>query len=238
MVEKHVNIVKNLFSKALCDGQDPLLVLLEWRNSPRDPILGSPVQRLMGRRTRTRLPVSQNLLAPKVIPPVQVSSRLRHYRLQSKTHYDQHAKNLPVIQPNDTIRIRDGSKWVPARFVSRQQTPRSYNVETPSGRIVSRNRRHLLVTNESNIFNRAQTQFDLENSDVQLGLGETVQQRVVQVRSPISQTNVQNQASQSVKPTQSNQNASVVPAVVKTPVTTRSGRVSQAPTRYNDFVKP
>jgi hypothetical protein len=232
MVEKHVQIVKNLFEKALCDKQDPLLALLEWRNSPRDPVLGSPVQRCMNRRTRTRLPVSNALLMPKVIPPEQVKSRLLYYRQKSKEHYDKNAKDLPTIQPTDNIRMRDGSKWIPARFVSQQPTPRSYKVETPNGRTVTRNRRQLLVTNEKDSFNRAQTQYDLENCDSNFEDNVTapVEQPVV-----LNQPVVQNSVNQ---PVVRNTQPGELVSGVKTPVVTRSGRASKAPARFKDFVKP
>ncbi len=44
------------------DNRDPYLALLDYRNTPRDSVIGSPVQRLMGRRTRKRLPTSETLL--------------------------------------------------------------------------------------------------------------------------------------------------------------------------------
>ena len=56
MAEKGVQIAKSLLTKAKESGQDPYLALLDYRNTPRDDILGSPVQRLFGRRTKTLLP--------------------------------------------------------------------------------------------------------------------------------------------------------------------------------------
>ena len=42
--------------KAKADGQDPLLALLDWRNTPTEGITTSLAQRLMGRRTRNLAP--------------------------------------------------------------------------------------------------------------------------------------------------------------------------------------
>jgi len=53
---------KNLMKKAKADGQDPLLALLDWCNTPTDGIGTSPAQGLMGRRTRTLLPTHEKLL--------------------------------------------------------------------------------------------------------------------------------------------------------------------------------
>jgi len=60
--ENAVKTCKNLMKKAKTDGQDPLLALLDWRNTPTEGIGTSPAQRLMGRRTRTLLPTHEKLL--------------------------------------------------------------------------------------------------------------------------------------------------------------------------------
>ena len=67
MSEKSVQTAKRLLIKAKEDNRDPYLALLDYRNTPRSDLLGSPVQRLMGRRTKTLLPTSNLLLEPKVI---------------------------------------------------------------------------------------------------------------------------------------------------------------------------
>ena len=56
MAEKAVQTVKRLMKKATLDGKDFHLALLEYRNTPWSDTIGSPVQRLMGRRTKTLLP--------------------------------------------------------------------------------------------------------------------------------------------------------------------------------------
>ena len=56
--ENAVKTVKNLLAKAAKAEQDPYLVLLDWRNTPTETLNSSPVQRLFGRRTKTRLPTS------------------------------------------------------------------------------------------------------------------------------------------------------------------------------------
>ena len=65
MAEKSITNSKKTAEKAKKDGRDPYLALLDVRNTPRDKHLGSPVQRLMGRRTKTTLPTSETLLKPK-----------------------------------------------------------------------------------------------------------------------------------------------------------------------------
>ena len=76
MAEKAVQTVKNCLKKAVLDKRDPYLALLEYRNTPVSDMLGSPAQRLMGRRTKTLLPTSQKLLQPKTISPRTVQHEL------------------------------------------------------------------------------------------------------------------------------------------------------------------
>jgi len=64
MAKRAVQTVKNLLKKAILDKRDPYLALLEYRNTPTSDALGSPAQRLMGRRTKTLLPTSNRLLQP------------------------------------------------------------------------------------------------------------------------------------------------------------------------------
>ena len=74
--ESAVKIVKKLFKKACRADQDPWLALLDYRNTPTTGMDTSPVQRLMSRRTKTRLPTATALLQPEV--HTSVADRLRH----------------------------------------------------------------------------------------------------------------------------------------------------------------
>ena len=64
--ENAVKTCKALLMKARTDRQDPLLALLAWRNTQSEGFNTSPVQRLMGRLTRTLLPTTHSLLEPKI----------------------------------------------------------------------------------------------------------------------------------------------------------------------------
>ena len=101
--EKAVQIAKNLLKKAKREGNDFRLVLLDYNNTPRDHIVGSPAQRCMGRRTRTRLPISNQALKPKTVLPQLVTNRLEEYQMKNKHYYDKHAKPLEQINPGDSI---------------------------------------------------------------------------------------------------------------------------------------
>ena len=64
--ESAVKVAKKIFKKAHRDNKDPWLALLDQRNAPTQGVNSSPVQRLMSRRTRTLLPVSELLWGQEV----------------------------------------------------------------------------------------------------------------------------------------------------------------------------
>ena len=145
MAEKAVQTVKMLMKKATHDGNDPYLALLEYRNTPWSDILGSPVQRLMGRRTKTLIPTSSTLLKPETINPKTVQKELQNNRRQQKLYYDRHAKPLTTLKVGDSVLMTSKhGRWKPAQVTSINQTgPRSYNIVTPQGHHYRRNRKHL-----------------------------------------------------------------------------------------------
>ncbi|KAL9974061.1 hypothetical protein ACROYT_G011058 [Oculina patagonica] len=76
-VENAVKTCKSLLMKACEDKRDPLLALLEWRNTPTKEMHVSPSQLLFGRRTHSRLPVAKTLLEPCVITYVPEMIEMR-----------------------------------------------------------------------------------------------------------------------------------------------------------------
>ena len=64
--EDAVKTAESLLDKATKSKRDPILLLLDWRNTPTEGLNSSPTQRLFGRRTKTLLPSSNHLLNPRV----------------------------------------------------------------------------------------------------------------------------------------------------------------------------
>ena len=106
LAENAVKQAKKLLEKSKRDGSNPMLGLLNLRNTPKDSNLGSPAQRLMSRRTQTVVPTSKKLFAPKVIPCNRVFQSIRKKRQQQKMYYDKSAKILRTLRENQVIRIQ------------------------------------------------------------------------------------------------------------------------------------
>ena len=100
---------KSLLMKARADKRDPLLALLEWRNTPTEGMHASPSQLLYGRRTRTRLPVAKTLLEPRVITNVPKMIEMR--KQKQKHYYDQHTHELPKLDNGDAIMVPWTGHW-------------------------------------------------------------------------------------------------------------------------------
>ena len=79
--EKAVQTARSLIKKAIHNGKDPHLALLEYQNIPTSDALGSPAQRLMGRRTKLIIPITEELLKPQIIDPKTVQHELKQNKM-------------------------------------------------------------------------------------------------------------------------------------------------------------
>ena len=149
LAEKSVQTVKNLITKCKATGDDIYLALLDLRNTPRDDVTGSPMQRLQGRRAQTRLPIAESQLIPKQMKPAEIHDKMMEYRKKQKIYYDRSAKPLKPIQTSDSIRVHSPKGWQPAELIDKHELPNSYVIKAGSqGRLWRRNRKDLMITNE------------------------------------------------------------------------------------------
>ncbi|XP_077565050.1 uncharacterized protein LOC144180603 [Haemaphysalis longicornis] len=105
----------------------------------------SPLQRLMGRQTRTLLPVPTSHLVPEVVPNRAVHNRLQEIRQRQRIYYNRGSRNLPPLSPGQRVTAYDTHEktWTPAVFLRPPETPRSLVVKTEEGQELRRTREHL-----------------------------------------------------------------------------------------------
>lgn len=142
-VENAVKIVKNLMRKCVLDQNDPFLALLDWRNTPSETIGLSAVERLFGRKTRTRLNFTAKHLQNQ--DSGKVTRKLVDRKIKESSYYNRGAREKSKLHEGDTVRIRPFGRektWTKAQ-VEDQVDSRSYEVRTEDGRVYRRNRRHL-----------------------------------------------------------------------------------------------
>ncbi|XP_049268012.1 uncharacterized protein LOC119379641 [Rhipicephalus sanguineus] len=102
-------------------------------------------KRLMGRQTRTLLPVPTEHLEPETIPSKDVHDRFQVIRRQQKASYDRNARNLCPLMPGQRVTTYDTLQrtWSPAMVLRPAEAPRSVIVKTEDGRELRRTREHL-----------------------------------------------------------------------------------------------
>ena len=138
--EKALQTIKSLIKKTNED-KDIHLALLELQSTPINDQLGSPAQRLMGRRTKILLPI---LFALKTIKPKIVQCQTKQEQNGQKHYYDQHARELPELNKGDRVKIQsDDGKWRLATVTKVTNAPCSYIVTTSEGSTYRRNRKHI-----------------------------------------------------------------------------------------------
>ena len=138
--ERMIGTLKQLMRKALEESKDIHLALLEYRSTPVAGLKYSPAQLLMSRMLKDKIPVTSELLAPKVAEDAYPALKARQRK--QKAYYDRRTKPLSKLNVGDSVRVRLGRRdWTPAVVTQRHSAPRSYLVTTENGRVYRRNRR-------------------------------------------------------------------------------------------------
>ena len=117
--EDAVKVAKSIMRKSTSTNDDYFLGLLNHRNTPSVGLNTSPAQRLMGRRTKTTLPSTQNQLIPmnhdcKKNVEMRETMRIKTCEISS------HKKDLMPLTPGDNVRmeplVRGERQLVAARY--------------------------------------------------------------------------------------------------------------------------
>lgn len=204
--------------KALDAHADPYLAILDFRNTPTEGYSTSPAQRMLNRRTRTLLPMSNRLLRAEIPSGVQQSQKVN--QAKQAFYYDRNKKELQPLVDGDVVRVRprvSDKKFVKAK-VEKQVDVRSYNVRTEDGRMFRRNRKDLHKTAE-------------EYDNTMLSDSPEVPQPTPQLKQvPSPETPEAPDKPEEAAPP-------VTPTIAEDPVRTRSGRTVRKPTYLSDFVR-
>ena len=193
-------------------AEDPYKALLSYRNTPLHEVNLSPAQMLIGRRLRTSILVTEDMLKPQLYVPEEVLPKLKERQRKQKLQHDRTAKELPPLTDGEVVRVKEGNKWKHAKVTQALPSPRSYKVETGRGEH-RRNRRHLLRTGEAKTPEVTATPEVPADEDL---------------------TEIE------VEPTSvaaAPEHPGTQPAEMSTTTTTRSGGTIREPQRFKDYVK-
>ena len=144
-VENTVKTCKSILKKAKETNQDVYMSLLDFRNTPSENIGSSPAN---GRRTRTQIPISTNLLQPTALKGTDVSYKLHRAKQRQARNYDKVSKSLQPLATGQNVKMKKlGETTWSLAVCKRPAGQRSYIVES-RGRQYRRNRRQLRTTGE------------------------------------------------------------------------------------------
>ena len=145
--------------KAIEDRQDQYLALLELRNTPLPGGGLSPVQLLMGRRTRSFIPAKSSLYMPNNISGKSVKKKLQ-FKQQKQKYYDRNAQEKKPLSTGDLVIIRShqtsSNTWNPGKVVKQCEELRFCTVKS-GGRTFRRHNRDLLRTKEKSFPDNSQS---------------------------------------------------------------------------------
>ena len=140
--ERTVQTAKRLLQRSV----DPFLALLSYRATPLPWCNLSPAELLMGRRLRTTLPQTDDLLIPKWPYLPEFKHLNKEFKNRQRNDFNRHhrVRELPPIPDDSEVWVSSEGEPIPGTVVSTAPTPRSYIIDTPNGE-VRRNRSQLRV---------------------------------------------------------------------------------------------
>lgn len=141
MSERAVQTAKTILRKSKESGVHYLYSLLEYRNAPIPDLNMSPAELLLGKKTRSKIPVMSHLLKQKNSDVAREKLLIRQNK--SKQYYNQRTRQRPILEPKDNVTMQKGRNWEPAVIIQKAHEPRSYIVKDENGRTYRRNASHL-----------------------------------------------------------------------------------------------
>ena len=151
-IERQVQTVKYTLKKAAMSRSNPQKALLALRSTPIDSHLPSPAEMLNARKYKSNLPV---IIRNEHWSKDEIRRRLAERQEIQRLNHDKRAMQpLAPLIPGQDVRVRETQTdtWQPAKVISTDVQPRSYNILTPTGNVLRRNRRHLRETTERHTF--------------------------------------------------------------------------------------
>jgi transposase InsO family protein len=144
LIERTVRSIKALIKKCKATGQDIQIAMLHYRATPIDSNLPSPAEIMMGRPVRTTIPSYHH--PSSLQKNSDTFENLQSKKDKMKQDHDKHAgPELAPLYKGQRVRVQNqvNKMWEPAEVTKVCAEPRSYEVTTPNGTMLRRNRSHI-----------------------------------------------------------------------------------------------
>lgn len=139
--ERAVQTIKASLIKSFEDGKDLSEALLDYRSTPING-LKSPAELLMGRKLRTKVPTLSSNLMPQ-FNCQDTRKVLRQRQTRQHVHGDAKSKHLEPLHLQQDVWYRRSSSWCPGVITRVGPGARSYTIRSREGRYYRRNRFHI-----------------------------------------------------------------------------------------------
>ncbi|KAK9701411.1 hypothetical protein QE152_g30612 [Popillia japonica] len=143
LAEKGVGIAKKMLKKCLYNESDCQLYLLNYRSTPVANLGVSPAELMMSRNIRTKIPIHDNFLIPKI---VNRKDKMIENQNKQKEFYNSKARAKDIeFSENEKIMAWDINRkiWEKATVIKQLHEPRSYLIKNLNGNIIRRNIKYL-----------------------------------------------------------------------------------------------
>ena len=104
--EAAVKDAKRLLRKAKETKGDLYLAVLAQRNTPTEAMGTSPAQRLLGRRCKTQLPTTKELLKPQSVQTQAIKKKTQAQQARQAKYYNRGTRDLCPLEEGDIVRMR------------------------------------------------------------------------------------------------------------------------------------
>ncbi|KAK3931516.1 hypothetical protein KUF71_006534 [Frankliniella fusca] len=133
--ERAVGIAKQIVTKAKQAKEDYKMGLLNYRNTPVNILNASPSQLLNSRMLKSKIPMTEETLKPKI--QEDVTNKLEERQSNAEKQYNKTARRKKVsFEENQKVLFHTGKTWEPAVIGRKGQNPRSYEIKTNQGNYV------------------------------------------------------------------------------------------------------
>uniref|UniRef100_A0A2A4J5K1 RNA-directed DNA polymerase n=1 Tax=Heliothis virescens TaxID=7102 RepID=A0A2A4J5K1_HELVI len=144
MAERGVQIAKKILTKCNEDKSDYRIALLQYRSAPVSGTPFSPAQLMMSRNLKTKLPVTQEYLKPRM--NINVKEEFNKSKNRNEKYYNQNVRSKESFLIGQEVWFKkdpNSNKWLEGKIVGRNKF-RSYEIlDIKEGCIYTRTSYHL-----------------------------------------------------------------------------------------------